>query len=51
VKKSHSLKANNLMPKYEIAKPINFIKKTKKNKYEAIMVNLTNLLTWDMRPR
>ena len=34
---------------YEIVKKINFIKKIKGKKHEAIMVNLTNLLPeiWD----
>jgi len=32
------------MPKYEIVKQSNFIKKTKEKESEATMVNLTNLL-------
>jgi hypothetical protein len=47
VKKSLSSRTNNLTPKYEIVKKkqINFIKKSREKKYEAIMVNLTNLLS------
>jgi hypothetical protein len=44
VKKSHSSRANNLTPKYEIVKKKKFIKKTEGKKSEAIMINLTDLL-------
>jgi hypothetical protein len=44
VKKSLSSMTNNLTTMYEIVKKINFIKKIKGKKHEAIMVNLTNLL-------
>jgi hypothetical protein len=45
VKKPLSSKANNLTPKYAIVKKNQFHKKIKGKKYEAIMVNLTNLLS------
>ena len=50
VKTSYNSKANNLTPKYEIVKKINFIKNTKgEKKFEATMVNLIDLLPkiWD----
>ena len=45
MKKSHSLRANNLTPKYEIVKKNKFHKKnTEEKKFEAIIINLTELL-------
>jgi hypothetical protein len=44
VKKSHRLKANNLMPNYEIVKKKKIHKKNPREKKMVTMVNLTNLL-------
>jgi hypothetical protein len=46
VKKSQSSRASNLTSKYEIIKKkIHKKKKTEGKKYEATMINLTNLLS------
>jgi hypothetical protein len=45
VKKSQSSRASNLTSKYEIVKKKFHKKKTEGKKYEATMINLTNLLS------
>jgi hypothetical protein len=45
VKKSQSSRASNLTSKYEIVKKEFHKKKTEGKKYEATMINLTNLLS------